>query len=495
MKLTRNQVLNLVLSAAIPVIFCLVILLFYPFETEFQFNPDEGLELEKVQMMMKGYPLYDSIWNDQPPMFTLLLGGVFRLFGTSVNTARVTVILLSAALIWGAFEFLYMAWGAWEAILGALLLILLPFYLQLSASVMRGLPALTFAVLSLTALAAWHKRRNWLWLILSAVLLAVSILIKLFTGFLVPIFGIGLILDEFRHAQNPHRWWKVLRPALVWGLVCLGIGLFAILFIIGIPNLDQVVLAPLKGVVAEQFGKAWRYSLYANLLGRLFLILSLLSVPYIFRFKNWLSLYVLAWLAFGYIFLLNYQPVWYHLQLLILVPAAMLGGLSLGSALRTLSRNLQSKKWITLSNLYAVGVLIVGLALAVQYVPEFYQQLQPVESTRGAAIEGRSQPNLFSADLYAIVQSEAPHTEWMVTDLPMYAFRSSLPVPPNTVVVSEKRITSRLFSQNDMLQYVMDYQPEMVLFGRFNFSRVERYLKENYARVYTSGDLKLYIKN
>ena len=76
-----------------------------------------------------------------------------------------------------------MVWGYQHALVGTLILILLPTYLGLSVSVMIGLPAIAFAVLSLLALTAWHQYRKYLWLILSALALCLSVFTKIFPAF------------------------------------------------------------------------------------------------------------------------------------------------------------------------------------------------------------------------------------------------------------------------------------------------------------------------
>ncbi|MEJ2302677.1 MAG: glycosyltransferase family 39 protein, partial [Anaerolineales bacterium] len=187
----------LVLQFSIPLIFVAFMLLFFPFRDKLQFDGDEGINLMKTVLVMRGYPLYDQIWSDQPPLLTYLLLAAFRVFGVDVNVGRFSVLLLSAVLLWASFQVLRLVWGNFHALAGVLLILLLPYYMTLSVSVMVGLPSLTFAMLSLLAVIAWHLHRKYIWLILSAVALAISVLIKLFTGFLAPIIIVGILLADF----------------------------------------------------------------------------------------------------------------------------------------------------------------------------------------------------------------------------------------------------------------------------------------------------------
>ena len=64
-----------------------VAILIYPsliglgFGGVFQLGVDEGYELIKGWMVSEGFLLYEQVWNDQPPLHTLLLGALFKGFG------------------------------------------------------------------------------------------------------------------------------------------------------------------------------------------------------------------------------------------------------------------------------------------------------------------------------------------------------------------------------------------------------------------------------
>ncbi len=137
---------------------------------------DEGLALIVGVLMDRGYLLYSQIWNDQPPLFFYLVANLFPVFGYDVGLYRLAELLLSAELLWASFQFLSIVWGKWIGMIGVILILLLPKYLVLSLSVMAGLPAITFAMLSLLTLARWHLDGKQMWLVISALLLAVSIL-------------------------------------------------------------------------------------------------------------------------------------------------------------------------------------------------------------------------------------------------------------------------------------------------------------------------------
>ncbi|MCI0521314.1 MAG: hypothetical protein L0Z70_13795, partial [Chloroflexi bacterium] len=62
----------------------------YPFRERFEFDTDEGITAMTAQLTAHGYRLYDEVWSDQPPLFRLMLGLVFRFLGADEVTAWCT---------------------------------------------------------------------------------------------------------------------------------------------------------------------------------------------------------------------------------------------------------------------------------------------------------------------------------------------------------------------------------------------------------------------
>src|SRR5215211_4628523 len=155
---------------------------YYPFREKLQFDSDEGLNLMRSMLVSLGHPLYSEVSSDQPPLFTQILGLLLRVTGFEVNPARLLVLLFSTLLVWAGAQFLQQTWGKLAAILFLALVIMAPFYLILSVSVMIGVPAISLAAVSMLFVTVWHKEKRTLWLVLSGFALALSVLIKLFTG-------------------------------------------------------------------------------------------------------------------------------------------------------------------------------------------------------------------------------------------------------------------------------------------------------------------------
>jgi hypothetical protein len=476
------------LPVALALIFIAVTLLFFPFRDKFQFDGDEGIELVKAMLVERGYPLYTQVWSDQPPLLTHFIVAVFRLFGLQVNITRFAVLQLSAVLVWACCQFLRSVSGRASAVAGALLIILLPFYLPLSVAVMAGLPSLAFAMLSLLALVAWHRQRGWIWLVLSALALSISILIKLITAFLIPIFLAGILLAELSRLRWNVRLRALLRPGLLWS-VTLAAAMLALAFgLVGPGNFSQLYQSHLGASVAirrEIF--TINYHLRDSLP---LLALAALGVLYTLLRKRWLALYLVAWMGIAYLLLSFLSPVWYHHQLLVTIPAAMLAAISVGEAFRSVPEIIR-KRDIGVHYGVLAALSMAGLALVFyDQVPDILPGLESGANRVDAPL--RASP--IKEDVYQFVELYAPETRWMVTDMPIFAFRFRLLVPPNLSAISAKRLKSDLLGEEELRKTIHAYQPEQVLL-RAKLPNLDSYLRQRYQLVYTRRDVDLYIRN
>jgi 4-amino-4-deoxy-L-arabinose transferase-like glycosyltransferase len=482
------RLLQQITPVLLVIAFIAVVYLYFPFRNRLQFDGDEGINLMKASLVMKGYPLYEQIWSDQPPLLTYTLVGAMRLLGTQVNTARFLILLLSAVLLVAAFYTLRKIWGYPHALVGALLIIMLPFYLQLSVSVMVGLPSLTFAVLSLLGVISWHQGRRWIWLVLSALAFSASVLIKLFTGFLIPIILVGLVLGEWTRSRNRPTLRALLSPALIWGAVFSVVTIGAILLWVGPANLTQLYQSHLEGAaIFDNQIFTINYHLRDSLP---LLLLSLFGILFTIISRRWLSLYLVFWMSCAYLLLLRHSPVWYHHQLLVTVPAAMLGGVAVGEGLHWALVAIRERHWFRLRNLFALLALLAFALVIYDQVPDVSRRLRSGANWADGPLQGSD----LLEEAYQYVEQYAPDTQWMVTDLPMFPYRFDLLVPPNLVVFSTKRFKTDLIAEEELYRTIDAYQPGMVLINK-RILGLQPYLDEDYQLVFTRRDLDLFVRN
>ena len=476
----------------VPAAYLLLVLLFFPTRGQFQFDSDEGINLMKAMLVDQGFDLYTDIWNDQPPIFTFLLAGVFRILGYKVGIARMLVLLMAGLLVWSAYRFMEILKGPGSGVLTAIIIINLPEFLGLSVSVMIGLPALALAALSFVLIANWHSEGKPIWLLLSALTLVIGIFIKLFIGPLGLIIGIGIFVSALRNSDRSKPMIKKLVSGLLWvGLV----GFLACTFLftmVGIENLDQLFSDHFAASRLNVFADQPDYSLAFHL-GGVQPLLWLAMIGSLMGIKNrsWLLLYPMAWTISGIIILSLISPVWAHHQLLITIPASFLAayaihetGLWLFELLKLgkLPRSVRVEKIIAVFGLLSLVFAFQPLEIATDLAAT------PSFGTTGLGV------GLMKERILLRIIENAPRTNWIVTDLPMFAFRARLPVPPELAVFSSKRIETGMLTEDQIIELIERYHPEQILIGRYHFPNLEAYLNENYVLdLEKEGEIKLYL--
>jgi len=477
----------------LPLLFFAAMFLFFPFRERFEFNTDEGLEGMKALLLARGHPLYTETWSDQPPLFTYVLAVCIRFFGTDINAARALVLLFSSALLAIAVLVLGTTWGGWHALAGVLLIFLLPYYTTLSVSVMVAVPIMTFAMLSLLTLMAWHDRRQDRWLFLSALALSLSVLTKLFIAFLAPVFVLGLLLDERARLGKAHPWSKILRPALLWCLTFVLIVFVSGVILVGSTGIRQILGLAMTASANKAYLELVHSKPVTDYLADSWpiLFLAVMGCHYIALERRWISFYLFAWGVVAFIMLSFYAPVWFHHQLLITIPAAMLAGIAVGEALRLLPKIARTRPFLyqhAILTLFTLAGLVTTLAARLPVtLPDFDRP--PVFITKAAHAPWFEQMFLTK------MTNHAPQTHWVVTTLTTYAFRTGLPIPPFLAVPSFKRIANGELTEEQIIAVVDEYKPEQVLLRENEFPLLEKHLEAGYRLILDDRDKLLYLRN
>jgi 4-amino-4-deoxy-L-arabinose transferase-like glycosyltransferase len=485
-----QRALQITWPVGLALVFLAIMGLFYPFRQQFEFSRDEGVNLMKAMMVAEGYSLYEQIWSDQPPLFTYWLAGAFELAGFKVNVARLVVLILSTVLVWASVEFLRQAGGTLHALAGFLMLLLLPKYLELSVSVMVGLPALAFATASLAALALWHRQRKTAWLAVSAIALGISILTKAFTGFLVPIFFLGIIIGEYNLFRGKRTFQGLIRPALLWLGIFVGFSVFFGLILIRPGNLPQLIEPHLSTAAIEEF-QINKYTLAWNLReARLILFLAVVGAGFSIAQRRWLALYPFAWMGTAATLLFRHIPVWYHQQLLVTIPAALLAAMAVGETINWIYQAVRLRRFSGVPAILAIISIMIFARVWMTEAPISYNQFKTKPSFREVDLKLSRE----KIEFLWLMNDYAPQTHWVVTDTPMYAFRARLPVPPNLAAFTSKRVQTGNLTEGELFETMRAYQPEQVMMGRFDFPELQSYLNARYNLLLDQLDMRLYIR-
>ena len=482
---------NVLVPVAVALAFFALVFLYYPFREKIQFDGDEGLNLMRSMLLVLDYPLYSEVTSDQPPLFTYLLSFILRIAGFEVGPARLFVLLFSTILVWAGAQSLQLARGKLAALLFLPLIVITPRYLVLSVSVMIGLPSITLAMVSLLGVMLWHVQKKNGWLALSGFALGLSVLIKLFTGFLAPIFLIGLTLAAYAENKKDGFSWKIFRPAFIWGLCFASLVIFLGVGLVGFQNLWQIIY-PHLAAPAEESLQSIDYTLRTHLQPALPLIVLAIwgALVSIYK-KNWLMLYPLSCAVSACIMFSFYSPVFYHHLLLITIPAAMFGALAVEDAIQTIGRIRQPSLWVRAQSILGVAVLVCFGLILYHYAPVLDSELLDRPQLSDFSLKATAG----KIKVVSTMNEYSAQTNWIVTDMPMYAFIVKRPVPPILATFSRKRLETGSLTEADVIAAVREYQPEQVLMARFTMPNLIAYLQENYTLVISPEFFNLYIRN
>jgi 4-amino-4-deoxy-L-arabinose transferase-like glycosyltransferase len=490
-KTRWNTLGDLLLPILVALIFFAFVFSYYPFREKLQFDSDEGLNLMRSMLVTLGHPLYREVSSDQPPLLTHLLALLFRVTGFEVNPARLLVLLFSALLVWAGAQFLQLTSGKLAAVFFLPLVIMVPQFLRLCTSVMIGVPSIALAAVSMLFVVVWHQRRSNLWLILSGFTLALSVLIKLFTGFVAPIFLIGITTSMYLEGKGQGFSWKMLRPALIWSISFAGLATLLGFALVGPQNISAITAPHLAAPVTEGLGGAG-YTINGHLHAAVpLLLLGMLGAMISLYRRNWLALYPFAWAALAYGLFSFYSPVFYHHQLLITIPLTMLAAAAVGEGILELVRLRRLTDLVRFQTWLGAGALIGFVLISLHYLPALNKDLMNHPRLTDFSLKATSG----KLKVLRTMNEYVDQTNWIMSDMPMYAFRVGRPVPPNVATFSSKRLATGSLTEEDILTAMRDYQPEQVLMARFQIPALEAYLQEHYTLILSVEFFRLFLRN
>ena len=192
----------------------------------YELQLDEGLNLIKAVLVAKGHQLYHEIWSDQPPLLTYILTLVHKGFPFSIAAARTSILIFSLLLATSLFRVVLRFEGLFAAWSSVLLLVLGRMYLELSVSIMVGLPAIALAMLAID-LVTRRKGKGRVLPLLAGMLFGAALLTKLFVMIILPAVMAAFWLTEKRDSQLIPRE-SVLRAAWFFG----GIVIVGVIFLV-----------------------------------------------------------------------------------------------------------------------------------------------------------------------------------------------------------------------------------------------------------------------
>jgi len=203
------------------------------------------------------------------------------------------------------------------------------------------------------------------------------------------------------------------------------------------------------------------------------------------------ALVPLAWAVMAYTLFSFYSPVFYHHQLLITVPAAMMAAAAVGEGILCLIRLRRLSELIRLQTWLGAGALIGFVLVSINYLPGLDKEL--TNKPRLTDFSLKASPGRLR--VIRTMDQYAGQTNWIMTDSPMFAFRVHRPVPPSMATFSSKRLATGSLTDEDILTAMREYKPEQVLMARFEIPALEAYVQENYTLILDVEYFRLFLRN
>ncbi|MEM7530798.1 MAG: hypothetical protein AAF639_01365 [Chloroflexota bacterium] len=462
----------------IPVAFIAFMLWRDPFSFPADYDYDEGINLMKTMLYDQGFRLYIDVWNDQPPLLTVMLSQWFDWVGQSVESARFLITLFSALLLWSFYLAMHQSVTAFAATIGVVLLVLSEFYLRLSAAVMVGLPSIALAMLSITLLMISCRQEGHEYktpkkirisqIILSAIVMALALQTKLFVLILLPFVGFYFLLSKLNQTPPLTRQRTRFVQAIIWGTV-----LLSAFFIIGLyfRSLNPSMLiqthfgAETRGQIA--FAEESREFLvnFATQ-QRFYLFLAAVGVFWGLLQRRRGVLLPLFWFVISVVGMAFHRPLWYHHIVLLTIPLSWMAAFSV-EAWAYLFNNLANAATTYTASMrmaYARLALLVASTLVFFVALLFYPSALPKR------IEEQSKtyrPLYVWEMVHQLRDDGLAEPGFVFTDRPFYAFQAGQPVTPPIASISRKRIETGIITDETMYDALIDYEPQYIILERF----------------------------
>ena len=434
--------------------------LFYsllPLGTAFEFSSDEGFEVMKPFLCNQGHVLYKEIWDDQPPVFTVLLATAFKTFGTSILIARLVTAGFGIILLATFYELIRRRSGQWCALLASFLLLASPGVLLLSASAMQEVPAMATGLLAAWLLFQWKKQQNLVWLLSSGAVMAVALQIKFTAILLVPAIFIEFALLTWPKPVSSSRFNLLFKNLLWWNA-----GFMTVVALIGltwgkgsleeswkshtgeqfVPGLDRVADHPFNPELIRNHVEC--------------VLAAAVGLGLVWRRKRGREIaFPAALLMTDALVHTLHRPWWNYYYLHLAVPLTWLAGWAIHEVIQNILR-LHAKYRFNLSSpaAWKQWALCILVALVITR-----SELR----LEGIMKDLRQHPSADANPVVKKMKEYAGHTHLVYSEEGLYAFHAQLPVPPELAVITLKRFWSGQITTEQIIEACRRNKTELIV--------------------------------
>lgn len=433
---------------------------------------DEGVYWQSLRAMLAGQSLYKGIFYSQPPLFLLSTYPGFALFGGSLWSARLGIVLVSLLGFPGVYLLGKTLFGRPGALAALLLLLVDPLYLAQSQTIQAEASSVAFTILAVAFAFLWWKqpdgRRGICWAALCGCTFALSLLCKLLCiSTLVPIALLMLARAWQIMRRKPGTSRKSWLPMLVGcGVALLTVLVMVLPYVGSFQNFWSSVVTFHE--VAAQVAALPAFKNYEKISSVMVSVLALAALygsVVAFLRKDWRVLPILVWLLVTLVLLYQQQPLFVHHLIALEPPLITLALFGLAGPLAYKKLFPRRKK---LAPLLTIGAVLLLLATS---VVNFQQELNAYQTASTYSSGPVVQENLRVAhDLH---QAIAPD-QWVITDGQFIAALADRSTPPALVDTSSVRFLTGSVTLAQLEQAAMNPRVHAILFYTNRFYCVAR---------------------
>jgi hypothetical protein len=504
-------------SALIIPLFVLGMLAYLAFGNQSAGSVDEGINLMKGMLASRGYHLYRDVWDDQPPVFTWLLAGMFHFFGATLEGGRSLVVFFAILLLWSLFQILRLLEDIGTGLIAVFFVAASQQFIPLSHEVTIGIPAIGLGVFAIWMIVQWRlavsARTAWIWGTMAALTYAMSIETKFLSLTLLPCLIALIVLPQTSAVGNfmvaqcakryhnpviPTSFRKRFRHAILWL-----IGSVTIALLIGVVaevDLTQLLLPHLRlrAKISPGTGLTLPRLIESVIIAMPYLVpMSAFGLIVNIYRRRWQCLLPIIWLASSTIVLIEHRPLRSHYAIVFGIPLAWSAAIGADAVLLLFVRAHDQMAHVKRNGLNwlvrrsgggpvrpILAAIIVGSMVAICFDCE-----RRISAQLALLRQDWWTYSVENQQVVDQLHRYSKSTHWIYSDLPVYAFEADLIMPPEVAVISQKRRDSGFLDDEDLVGIFARYKPEQILIGRFQYGQcVQEYLQEHYTLIW-EGDV------
>lgn len=508
------------LTVLIAMFLCLQALL--PLGTAIKIGADEDYELAKATLCNHGYKLYTEIWNDQPPLVTIIIAALAKHAANPILAARLMTVGFSVVLLIATFALVRALSGLRAAALATALLIGSPGFLELSSSVMQEIPALAPVVVCLGLLWPGPGTQSLWTASLAGAVFGFALQMKLIGVVYLPIVALTLWVrishqatpDIVSSSPQARTFWVIqfVKAGLTFG-ISMVVAFVVLNFLTGnslLLQLRQSWAAHFAQTQSFEYGSPQEHGFDWTLLLKNWdtTVPALAGVCILLRRcrRAWEPAIPLVWLGLSLLVFGAHKPWWAYYYIHNALPLSWCAGVGISTACGWLvwrfegaSRNREnghaarsapkgrptrlvsphhSRPWCQ-----AAMFGILAVCAATWAGSRIFLEEQAI----------RSAPRLYSALVLKEIERFKPFTRFMFSDRPIYSFHADLPMPPHLAVISLKRLWTGDLTNAGLAAELESVKPGLILLGNPGKPLpYDELLNREYRLVYQDSANRLY---